>query len=410
MSAHREHAHNPIPAMSRMASILLMSEDMKRPGRLLTLNCHEGWVYQLGYLDFDIDIIDGLPGRYCDQWDTRMRPVPRGAHLKRMEEILGSRPSYDCIVLHNITDLLDLRTLPGPRLLVIHETLEGRIRQHGLNMSPPQLRLLLQHYLELIGGHAMAVSPLKAQGWGFIADVVPNCVDIEAYLPWRGHVASGLRVANQISKRKEILLWEFHERLQGHSCADCGFQPDMSVVGPPRNWDELKSILSEYRFFIHTAHPELEDGYNNAMLEAMAAGLPVLGNLHPSSPIEHGVSGFLSDDPEELGRYAGRLLQDRELAGRMGEEARKRSPNSFRSESLWKGSKRPWRPPGQNGRSAEFQTITSRRRSPRRRGARLLKRLHNGFRRAFHGLSSLPHSGFERPPGTVPTAWNAGLV
>ena len=60
-----------------------------------------------------------------------------------------------------------------------------------------------------------------------------------------------------------------------------------------------------------------------ATLEAMAAGLPVLGNPHPTSPIEHGVSGFLSDDPAELHASAERLLQDRELAVHMGKEARK---------------------------------------------------------------------------------------
>ena len=60
-----------------------------------------------------------------------------------------------------------------------------------------------------------------------------------------------------------------------------------------------------------------------AMAEAMAAGLPVLGNRHPTSPIKHGVSGFLSDNPRELQHYARILLEDRELAAMMGRQARK---------------------------------------------------------------------------------------
>jgi glycosyltransferase involved in cell wall biosynthesis len=59
------------------------------------------------------------------------------------------------------------------------------------------------------------------------------------------------------------------------------------------------------------------------MFEAMAAGLPILGNCHPTSPVEHGVSGFLSDDPMELRQYAMRLLEDQSLAARMGREAQK---------------------------------------------------------------------------------------
>ena len=103
----------------------------------------------------------------------------------------------------------------------------------------------------------------------------------------------------------------------------------MPGVNPSSDWNDLKSILSSHRFFIHTAHPELEDGYNLATLEAMAAGLPVLGNRNPTSPVEHGVSGFLSDSPRELKICSAPLCRDRELAGRMGEAARKKVAERF---------------------------------------------------------------------------------
>src|SRR5690606_3724519 len=80
--------------------------------------------------------------------------------------------------------------------------------------------------------------------------------------------------------------------------------------------------LASHRFYVHTADPELEDGYNLAMLEAMACGLPVVGCCHPTSPIEHGISGFLDDDPAALATFARRLLDEPELAARMGAAAR----------------------------------------------------------------------------------------
>ena len=159
---------------------------MQTSQRLLTLNCHESWIHQLGYLGFELDIIDGLPGRYCTQWDTRMRPVPRRASLATLDKVLASRAH---VWLHHHSQchrLARRENLPGPRILVIHETLEGRIRQHGLNMSPDQLRLLVHHYLDLVGGHAVAISPLKARAWRFIEDVIQNCVDVGEYLPWSG--------------------------------------------------------------------------------------------------------------------------------------------------------------------------------------------------------------------------------
>jgi Glycosyl transferases group 1 len=301
--------------------------------RLLVFNCHEAWVHQLEYLGYHLDIVDGLPGRYCSSWDTGIRPVPRSACLVNLKEVIENRTSYHSLIGHNITDILDLKMIPGPRILVFHNTLDGLIRQHGLDMPPEKLKDLIRSYLGKIGGHSIAISPLKVKSWGIPADIVQNGVDVRQYLPWSGSVAAGLRVSNQISNRKEILFWDFHEAaFSSLPVRLVGFNPDRVGVEPSKGWSDLKLILSSYRFYIHTAHTELEDGYNMATLEAMAAGLPVLGNHHPSSPVEHGVSGFLSDDPGELGRYAQLLLRDRDLAGRMGEAAKRKVAQDFSIE------------------------------------------------------------------------------
>ena len=76
-----------------------------------------------------------------------------------------------------------------------------------------------------------------------------------------------------------------------------------------------------------------------ATLEAMATGIPVLGNRHSTSPVEHGVSGFLSDDLLELCQFALQLLGDRDFAMRMGREGQRAdqerfSPGKFRAGLL----------------------------------------------------------------------------
>jgi hypothetical protein len=252
-----------------------------------------------------------------------MRPVPGNARLVTLADVAVARTTYDCIVAHNLTDLLDARELAGPRLIVLHVTLEGRAVNERRTTPPAELPSLTRLYLDMVGGRAVAVSELKRRSWGITDDVVPFGVDVDAYRPWRGDLAAGLRVSNLILQRPEILLWDFHQQaFAGLPVTIVGHNPDMDGVAPARDWDDLKEILSRHRFFIHTAAPTLEDGYNMASLEAMAAGLPVLGNRHPSSPVEHGVSGFLSDDPDELRDFARRLLADRELARRMGEAAR----------------------------------------------------------------------------------------
>jgi glycosyltransferase involved in cell wall biosynthesis len=193
----------------------------------------------------------------------------------------------------------------------------------------------------LSGTYVVAVTASKGRSWGFADDVVHCSVNPQDYQPHLGAVPSGLRIANFIQRRRTFLCWTFYEcAFAGVPVRLIGYNPDMPGVAPSRDWDHLKDLLSMYRFYVHTAHPELEDGFNMATMEAMAAGLPILGNRHPTSIVEHGVSGFLSDDPAELRRYARLLLDDGELALRMGQAARDRVRRCFSVEAFRQGMER----------------------------------------------------------------------
>ncbi|HUS72001.1 MAG TPA: glycosyltransferase [Sedimentisphaerales bacterium] len=297
---------------------------------LLVFNCYEAWVYQLRVLGYDLDIIVGLKGRYKPTWDEQMRPVPPNSRLITLQEAQQSQTSYYCIITHSTTDLLDIKHRPEPRLMVVHSTLEGCAMEEGSDDAPQTLKETLHKYLKLVGGHVVAVSMLKGKLWGFTEDIVPVGSDPDDYLPYSGEIASGLRISNFIQIRKQYLLWDLHEKaFDGIPVRIVGHNPDMRGVRAANSWDHLKRTLQSHRFYIHTANPELEDGYNMATVEAMAAGMPVLGNRHPTSPIKHGISGFLSDDPAELRKYAGMLLEDRILATMMGKEARKTAIERF---------------------------------------------------------------------------------
>ncbi|MBN2127924.1 MAG: glycosyltransferase family 4 protein [Sedimentisphaerales bacterium] len=297
-------------------------EIANRP-RLLVFNCHEAWVHQLNVLDYDLDIICGLPGRYTPGWDTHVRPVPARGRIISLDEARTRARRYACIIAHNPTDLLDVKERPEPRLLVHHLPVEARIIEERSRLSAAEARDLLHRYAQLSGTHVMAVSHLKGNSWGTAGDIVPFGVDPGDYGPCSGEIPCGLRIANFIQRRRTFLHWDFHEQaFAGTPVRIVGHNPGLAGAAPSRDWDHLKDLLRTHRFYIHTAHPELEDGFNMATVEAMAAGLPVLGNRHPTSVVEHGVNGFVSDDPAELRRYARLLLDDRKRALRMGEAAR----------------------------------------------------------------------------------------
>lgn len=304
---------------------------------LLVFNCHEAWVYQLRVLGYNLDIITGLEGRYKENWDEQMRPVPADSRLVSLSQAHSTKIPYYCIIAYSIADLLDVKHLSGPRLIVIHSTLERRVVEEKSDITPEKMKAALHKYLQLIGGHVVAVSALKGKSWGITDDIVPFGVDADDYLPYSGEKCSGLRICNFVESRWKILLWDFHERaFAGIPVQLVGHDPNIPEAKAAQSWEQLKKILQSHRFYIHTADPRYEDGYNMATLEAMAAGLPVLGNRHFNSPVEHGVSGFLSDDAGELAKYARMLLADRDLAVSMGQEARKAVIERFSMDKLKK--------------------------------------------------------------------------
>ena len=303
---------------------MMLDKNTIRPQRrLLVFNCHEAWVHQLGTLDYDLDIVVGLPGHYTTGWDEHMRPLPANARLIRLDQAQMSPARYYCIIAHNTTDLLDVRMRPEPRILVLHHSLAGRVAEEGPGCDPEKMKQMLHTYIDLVGGHVVATSMFKGESWGFTDDIVQFGIDVDTYRPYSGEKAAGLRICNFISSRRHILRWDLHEAaFSGLPITLVGHNPDLPGVEAARNWEHLKHLLQSHRFYIHTADPRYEAGHNMATAEAMAAGLPVLGNQHPTSPIKHGVSGFLSNEPRELRRYAQILLEDRDLAASMGRRAR----------------------------------------------------------------------------------------
>jgi len=303
--------------------------------RLLVFNCHEPWVYQLGSLGYPLDIITGLPGRHRRDWDTHFRPIPPKSRLISLGQAQNAPDQYHCIITHNITDLLDIKSRAEPRILMLHLSVEARVIEEKATVDPRRLRHMLHHYLSWMGGHAVAVTESKGLSWGLSTDVVRAGVNAKDFGPHTGECARALRVCNFMKRRKQFVYWDFHQAAFGQLPVQIiGYNPGIPGAMPSRSWDHLRQLLRTHRFYIHTADPALEDGYNMATLEAMAAGLPVLGNCHPTSPIQHGESGFLSDDPQALRAYAQKLLADRDLAQRMGQEARRTVAERFSQQTF----------------------------------------------------------------------------
>ncbi len=102
--------------------------------------------------------------------------------------------------------------------------------------------------------------------------------------------------------------------------------------------EELSRLYIEHDLFLHPSRTTAEgdrEGIPNALLEAMAHGLPVVSTRHSGIPeaVTHGMTGWLIDhsDPGELARAIRALADSVEERGRLGSEARKMVIERFSS-------------------------------------------------------------------------------
>ena len=89
----------------------------------------------------------------------------------------------------------------------------------------------------------------------------------------------------------------------------------------PLDFDQLRDQMRRCRVYWHDG----ENEYTVALLEAMMTGAPIVTASMPfvDRHVEHGVNGFISDDPAELREYCRMLLDDRDLADAMGAQSRR---------------------------------------------------------------------------------------
>lgn len=306
-------------------------------GRILTFNCHEAYVHLLGKLGLELDIVDALPGRYTPRWDERMRPLPPRA---RRIDLAAARAgaAYDAAIAHNLTDLLELRELAVPKILVLHVSLHARCEEEPGAPEPGVVQQRVATYLALTGATAVAVSEAKAASWGLECPVIRPCADPAEYRDYTGDVPVALRVANQIAARPRRFAWDEHLAIVGSLPFKLiGHNPGVAGAEPAASWQALRHAYREHRAYVHTATPGLDDGYNLALVEAMTTGMPVVSNAAPNSPLSDGHDGFVGGTPERLHAALARLLSEPTLARELGCRARETALSAFPLQGFVEG-------------------------------------------------------------------------
>jgi glycosyltransferase involved in cell wall biosynthesis len=160
------------------------------------------------------------------------------------------------------------------------------------------------------GGIALADSAKPQYDGEPIFVIGPNPFNVQAYLYLAVRVIAQLRVL-----------------VPGATIGVIGSQSDVlpEVEGLKRH-GFVEDLSALYKHAPFAVCPLIGGtGMQMKIVEAMAHGVPVIAlkNMAGSSPIIHGVNGYIAESADEFVQYAEKLLRDRTLCRTLGQAARK---------------------------------------------------------------------------------------
>ena len=308
---------------------------MSQP-RVLTFNFHEPYLCLMAKSNWHFDVGTYTEGVMARTWHTSFRPIPKNIHLVD-EAIWRARLSagyYDVVITHNESNALDVAAAPVPKILICHNRRTFLNTAATVERGDPKTSYdaLLEH-LQKLAFQFVFISDSKKEDYGIPGEVIYPGVDPADYLEYTGETPCILRVGNVMRQRDLMFDVDFQEACcEGLINRVVGTNPLIPESKPTESFEELQQLYATHRCLLHVSREAYEDGYNLSTLEAMASGMPVVTLSNPTSPITDGVDGFSTYDSDELRGRLQDLLNDRDLAIKLGAAGRETVQHKFPME------------------------------------------------------------------------------
>ena len=220
-----------------------------------------------------------------------------------------------------------------------------RVLWRSIGQSTPSIEEELGRY-RAVGLKIIRYSPIeeKLPKYAGVDAMIRFAKDADEFCNWTGEQQRVVHIAQSLKKRGQHLgfpivekvLAGFNAKVYGTDNEDLG-----SLFGGPPSYEELKGILRESRVFFYFG--TVPAPYTLSFIEALMTGIPVVAvgkALRSMSPydwenyevpdiLSNGVNGYVSDNVQELRNYIQMLLEDGELARRIGEAGRKTAIELF---------------------------------------------------------------------------------
>ncbi|MBI4389317.1 MAG: glycosyltransferase [Nitrospinae bacterium] len=299
--------------------------------KILTFNWHEPYLCLLAKLGHQFYVLEPEIGPgHIRRWDENMRPKPENVHLVSMEhaEEMLRQNDIDLAIAQNIKDLIWMMAYDLPKIAVFHNRLSTEIGLSKNTISADEYKNKIKVVLE--GVQKVFISESKRRDWGLPGEVILPGLDIRDFGGYTGERPVVLRVGNLMLERDLMMGFTAGNRVvNGYPGVILGLNPAIRDARLSRGLDDLLDHYRKCRLYLNATTDDYEDGYNLAMLEAMAVGMPVVSLYNKTSPIRDGINGFISKDIAHLKKCVALLLEDADLARDLGRKARETVQTEF---------------------------------------------------------------------------------
>lgn len=292
--------------------------------KIFTWHVHGSYLYYLSHIPHEIYLPKKANGEtgYCGitksyHWPSNVYEIP-------FDEVKNQQ--FDCILyqshknyLEDQYEILSDVQLKLPRVYLEHDP----PREHPTDTTHPV------NDPEIMVVHVTDFNRLMWDSGKSPTTVIDHGVICPEGLRWKGELSRGLVVVNNIHKRGRRLGLDIYNEAKKEIPLDLvgmGWQ-EVGGVGEIEH-AHLAEFSSNYRFFYN---PIRYTSLGLSICEAMMVGLPVIGlaTTELATLIKNDVSGFISNRPSEMTLAAKELLQNKKLAAKWGEGARKTASERF---------------------------------------------------------------------------------
>ncbi|MEC7786273.1 MAG: hypothetical protein VX579_04920, partial [Nitrospinota bacterium] len=255
--------------------------------KILTFNWHEPYLCLLSRLKHDFLVVEPeIASGHLRRWDKNMRPIPDNFTLismakahKKLEE-----GAIDCIIAHNVKDLITVQKYSLPKIIVFHNCLTTEIKLSKDKINRTEYLKKIEPLLD--GTTKVFISDLKKTDWKMEGNIILPGLDILEYGGYTGNDKNILRVGNLLKERDLMMGYSLGEKIaENHSLVTIGMNPDIPGSRKSKCFEDLLVKFRTNRVYLNTTMEGYEDGYNMAMLEAMSIGMPVVTSHNNTSPI-----------------------------------------------------------------------------------------------------------------------------